>query len=141
MAEKEFFVDIVSPSKKIFSGNAISFTAPGLNGGFQVLLNHTEFLTPISVGEIELVIDPDTIHHYATSGGFVEVHNNKIIVLAETIERSDDIDTKRAQESLDRAEKRVHDHSKEVDMLRAWMALSKAKNRLKIADRYQHSAK
>jgi F-type H+-transporting ATPase subunit epsilon len=139
MAEKEFFVDIVSPSKKIFSGNAISFTAPGVNGGFQVLQNHTEFLTPITIGEIKLVIDPDTVHYYSTSGGFVEVHNNQIIVLAETIERSEDIDLKRAQAAFERAEKRVRDHSPEVDMLRAWMALSKAKNRLKTAEKHQHS--
>jgi F-type H+-transporting ATPase subunit epsilon len=137
MADKSFFVDIVSPAKKIFSGKAISFSAPGFSGGFQVLNNHTEFLTPIDVGEVKLVIDPETTYHYATSGGIVEVHDNKIIVLAETIERSDEIDLQRAQGAVERAEKRIHESSKEIDMTRAWVAMSKARNRLKIAERYK----
>jgi F-type H+-transporting ATPase subunit epsilon len=137
MTDKSFFVDIVSPSKKIYSGKAISFSAPGFCGGFQVLNNHTEFLTPITVGEIKLVVDPETVYHYSISGGIVEVHDNKIIVLAETIERSDEIDLKRAHDAVERAEKRIHEGSKEIDMTRAWMALNKARNRLKLVEKYK----
>jgi F-type H+-transporting ATPase subunit epsilon len=136
MAEKTFHIDIVSPSKKVYSGDVISVSAPGICGGFQILYNHTEFLTPVTFGEIKVDIDPETHQHYAISGGIVEVHNNKVIVLAETIERSDEIDASRAQQALDRAEKRIRDKSPEVDKLRAWMSLNKAKTRMKIAEKY-----
>jgi F-type H+-transporting ATPase subunit epsilon len=137
MAEKLFHVDIVSPSRKIFSGDVISVSAPGICGGFQILYNHAEFLTPVTFGEIKVDLNAETHQHYAISGGIVEVHNNNVIILAETIERSDEIDTSRAQQSLDRAEKRIHDQTPEVDKVRAWIAVNKAKNRLKIAEKYR----
>ena len=136
MAEKTFHIDIVSPSKKVFSGDVISVSAPGICGGFQVLYNHTEFLTPVTFGEIKVDINTETHQHYAISGGIVEVHNNNVIVLAETIERSDEIDTSRAQEALNRAERRVHEKGQEIDKVRAWISLSKARNRIKIAEKY-----
>jgi F-type H+-transporting ATPase subunit epsilon len=72
---------------------------------------------------------------YATSGGFVEVHENKVMMLAETAERSDEIDVTRAEVARERARKRLAEKNAGTDFDRARLALFRAMNRLKVADR------
>jgi F-type H+-transporting ATPase subunit epsilon len=64
----------------------------------------------------------------------VEVKENKVILLAETAERSDEIDVQRAEAARDRARKRLAKKSAEIDTDRARLALFRAMNRLKVAD-------
>jgi F-type H+-transporting ATPase subunit epsilon len=110
-----------------------SFTAPGVDGGFQVLKNHAPLLSAISVGEVKLTNLSGQEFKYATSGGFVEVHENKVVMLAETAERSDQIDVQRATSARERAQKRLEEKQTEIDVARARIALLKALNRLKIS--------
>ena len=135
MADKSFKLEIVTPKKIVFSGDVISFSAPGVMGGFQVLRSHAPLLSNIAVGEVKLVDVSGTESHYATSGGFVEVHENKVMLLAETAERSDEIDVQRAESARDRARTRLKEKAEEVDIDRARLALYRAMNRLKVADR------
>ncbi len=71
--------------------------------------------------------------HYAISGGFVEVRENNILLLAETAERIDEIDEERAIASRDRAKKRMTERKPDIDFERARLAFYRAINRLKIA--------
>jgi F-type H+-transporting ATPase subunit epsilon len=134
MAEKAFTLEIVTPKKLVFSGEITSFSAPGVVGGFQVLKNHAPLLSSIGVGEVKLVDLAGNESRYAASGGVVEVHDNKVVMLAETAERSDEIDVVRAQAALDRARKRLAEKKSEIDVDRARLALFRALNRLKVAD-------
>ncbi len=133
MAEKKFQLDIVTPSRTVFSGEVQSFTAPGVMGSFQVLFNHAPLLSSIGVGEVKITEANGTKLHFATSGGFVEVKSNKVILLAESCERSDDINTERAEKSKTRATERLANKTKDVDVDRAQLALFRSLNRLKIA--------
>lgn len=134
MAEKVFKLEIVTPKKIVFSGDVISFSAPGVVGGFQVLKSHAPLLSSIAVGEVKLVDISGHEWRYATSGGFVEVHDNKVIMLAETAERSDEIDVVRAEAARERARKRLAEKAEKTDIDRARLALFRAMNRLKVAD-------
>jgi F-type H+-transporting ATPase subunit epsilon len=134
MADKSYKLEIVTPKKVVFSGDVLSFSAPGVLGGFQVLRSHAPLLSNISVGEVKVVDLEGKEFRYATSGGVVEVKENKVILLAETAERSDEIDVQRAEEARDRARKRLAKKSAEIDMDRARLALFRAMNRLKVAD-------
>jgi F-type H+-transporting ATPase subunit epsilon len=134
MAEKSYKLEIVTPKQILFSGEVTSFTAPGVLGGFQVLRSHAPLLSNISVGEVKLVDAEGNEHRYATSGGVVEVKDNKVILLAETAERSDEIDVERAEAARDRARKRLAKKSAEVDADRARLALFRALNRLKVSN-------
>ena len=79
------------------------------------------------------IIDPTGGEsRYATSGGFVEVNNNNVVLLAETAERSDQIDVQRAEKAKERATQRLQEKER-VDEERARVALARALNRLKIA--------
>lgn len=136
MAEsKSFSLDIVTPSATVFSGIVQSFSAPGIVGGFQVLHNHAPLMSEIGVGEIKVVDDAGKQTRFATSGGFVEVRDNKVVMLAETAERSDLIDTERAKRAKDRAAARIAEKNSALNEERAHVALARALNRLKIASK------
>jgi F-type H+-transporting ATPase subunit epsilon len=96
MSEKTFKLDIVTPARIVFSGDVVSFSAPGVIGGFQILYNHAPMLAEIGVGEIKFKNPNNQEYFYATSGGYVDVVNNRVTLLAETVERADEIDTARA---------------------------------------------
>ena len=131
---KELKVEIVTPSKIAFDGNVNSITIPGTKGTFQVLFNHAPLMSSFEVGFIKIENESGNSTNYATSGGTVEVLNNKVIVLAESFESNEDIDLKRAEEALDRAKKRIKKESGEsnIDFDRAELALKRAINRIKL---------
>src|SRR5512137_2935735 len=104
MEDKRFRLEIITPKRTVFSSDVVSFSAPGVMGGFQVLHSHAAMMSSLTVGEIKVVEPDGTEFRYATSGGFVEVRNNVVIVLAETAERADEIDSARAQKSRERAQ-------------------------------------
>jgi F-type H+-transporting ATPase subunit epsilon len=135
MYEKPFTLEIIAPDRVVFSGEATSFSAPGIEGGFQVLVNHAPLVSALDVGELKVknIAGADT--RYAASGGFVEVRNNTVIVLAESAERADEIDIQRATAARDRAERRLRSREKDIDLERARAALYRALNRLRIASK------
>jgi F-type H+-transporting ATPase subunit epsilon len=111
----------------------VSFSAPGVAGGFQVLKSHAPLLSNIAIGQVKLIDASGKEIHYATSGGFVEVHENMVVMLAETAERSDEIDVSRAEEARTRAQSRLAKKGADTDVERARLALHRAVNRLKVA--------
>ena len=131
--EKQFDLEIVTPQRTVFKGHVQSVSAPGALGGFQVLVNHAPLLSSLRVGEVKLVDTAGSESRYATSGGFVEVRQNVVTLLAETAERSDEIDVRRATAARERSEERMKKKTAEVDLDRARFALLRAINRLKIA--------
>ncbi len=133
MAEKTFALEIVSPKKVVYSGGVTSFSAPGVIGGFQVLYNHAPLLSAIGIGEVKVREAAGTELHYATAGGFVDVVNNKVTMLAESAERVAEIDTARAEAARDRALNRISEREPDTDIDRARVALARALNRLRIA--------
>jgi len=134
MAEKTLQLDIVTPERLVFSGAVNSIMAPGTEGYFQILPGHTIFISTLQIGEIQVKRD-NTLDYYATSGGFVEVHADRITVLAETAERANEIDTQRAQAAKERAEKRLKSADKTVDVDRARLSLFRALNRIRVSVR------
>jgi len=132
--DKKFTLEILTPACIVYSGEATYLRAPGIEGSFGVLANHIPFLTALDIGEIEVEIG-NKKRFFATSGGFIEVLNNTISVLAETAEAAEEIDIQRAKQAKERAEKRLHEHSAEVNVARARAALARALTRLKVASK------
>jgi F-type H+-transporting ATPase subunit epsilon len=131
---KELLVEIITPSKMAYNGKVKSISLPGTLGNFQVLYNHAPLLSTIEVGHIKIVDLNDIETEYTTSGGSVEVLNNKILVLADSFESKEEIDIERAENALKRAKERLANRNKEkIDELRAEVALQRAINRIKFA--------
>ncbi len=133
MSEHLIQLDIVTPAKIIFSDEVKSFSAPGSDGSFQILPRHAAFISSIVPGPVKFVTKENDTRRFATSGGTVEVHDNKITMLAESIEATDEIDIARAEEAKQRAIKRIESDEPGVDKERAKAALLRAINRLKLA--------
>lgn len=134
--EKELLVEIVTPEKVAFSGKATLVVVPGAAGelGFQPL--HAPLAALLTVGEVRLTFADSSKEFVAISGGYVKVFEDKVTIMAETAEKSSEIDMKRAGEALDRARDQLEQGSgEEIDLLRAQLALRKAEARLKVAEK------
>jgi len=129
---KTFEIDIVTPTKTIKEENIEYFRAPSKDGLFGVKYGHADATIALDIGEIKIVKEGKE-KFYSSSGGFADITDNKVEVLVETIEFSSDIDSVRAQKSLDRANDRLKD--KAMDEKRASISLQKALNRLKVSKR------
>lgn len=129
---KTFLLEIVTPERKAFSERVNAIIAPGEEGYFGVLPGHTPFLTSLKIGDVKIEIG-DKTKHYAISGGFAEVFSGGVRVLAETAEEAAEIDSERAKQSKDRAERRLAQSRREIDVERAQFALARAANRLKVS--------
>lgn len=134
MFDKPYKLEIVTPRKIIFSGEVLSFSAPGVTGGFQVLFDHAPLLSETGIGVIKLTAKDEQEIRYATSGGFVEVKDNSVTMIAETIEIVEEIDVARAESARERALKRIQDRKPGTDLIRAEAALQRALNRIRIAN-------
>lgn len=133
MEEKLFQLDIVTPRKIIFSDTVTSVSVPGELGGFQVLVSHAPLLSSLVIGEIKIIDKNGSMLRYSTTGGFLEVRDNKVILLAETAEKASEIDIKRAEAAQKRAKDRLHNRESGTDLVRAEIALQRALNRLRVA--------
>ena len=133
MYEKPFSLEIIAPNGVIFQGEVTSVGAPGTLGRFQVLFNHAPLLSSLVPGPIHVrgTDGKDTV--FASGGGFLEVRDNKVVVLAESAERPDEIDVERARRAKERAELLLRSSDPDVDEIRAQLALARAKNRLRVA--------
>ncbi len=132
MLGKQFDLEIVTPRRIVFNGRIESISAPGAVGSFQVLYSHAPLLSSLKIGEVKVVDSQGSETRYATSGGFVEVRSNKVVMLAETAERTDEIDVERAKASMARARTRLSEKRPGTDVERAQLALLRALNRLKV---------
>ncbi len=91
-------------------------------------------VTQINIGSLVFEVD-GTKKEMATSGGYLEVQQNNISIIAETAEWPEDIEINRAREAEQRARRRLENTGEDINMDRAKLALARALNRLKVASR------
>jgi F-type H+-transporting ATPase subunit epsilon len=132
MAEK-MKLEIVTPYSKVLDQLVDEVTATGKLGEFGVLPGHAPFLTSLNIGELCYKTDGVAVC-MALNWGYFEVQDDKIIVLVETAERSDEIDLERAKAALGRAEdalKKLTPEDKQFKVYEA--ALERALIRMQVA--------
>ena len=76
-------IEIISPSKKLFSGDAVSITVPSSNGTFTILKNHAPIVAVLKKGKILITTTSGTKSNIDILGGVVEIHNNKVVACVE----------------------------------------------------------
>jgi F-type H+-transporting ATPase subunit epsilon len=130
-------LELATPSRLVVSAEVDEVVAPGSLGYFGVLPGHAPLLATLGIGEVTYRIGREE-YHVAVSGGFAEVRNDKVIILADAAETPADIDRARAEQARDRAEARLAGRGQdEVDYARAGAALARALTRLQVAGRGQ----
>lgn len=76
-------LDILTPERKVFSGQVYGILLPGIEGSFELLENHAPIIAALGKGKMKVLKDKTTSEIYEISGGFVEMLNNKASVLIE----------------------------------------------------------
>jgi F-type H+-transporting ATPase subunit epsilon len=131
MARANLLVEIVSPDGAVFRGEAMRFRAPGVEGQFEVLRGHAPLLAATGIGTVHVTTADGQIVSFVTDGGFVEVLDDHVVMLAETAEPASDIDVERARAAEDRARERIEAAESPAERAEAQAELDKARNRLR----------
>ena len=129
----EIRLDIVTPDRLVAHDEVTAVTIPGKNGYLGILPGHAPLLTELAPGELEYT-SHSAKHVLAVNWGFAEVLGDRVIVLAQSAERAEEIDVVRAEKAKARAEdrlKRLDDPA--VDRERARESLTRAMARLEAA--------
>jgi F-type H+-transporting ATPase subunit epsilon len=133
MADRTFTVDIVTPERVLLRDEAVSLTAPGVEGSFGILANHAPMLAELGIGELRYRRADGREQFLAVGGGFLQVFNNEVSVLAEAAERAEEIDVDRARLARERARTALSAAEGGYDTNQA--AYERAANRLFVAER------
>lgn len=127
-------VEIVTPRRELFSGEVQMITLPGVDGQMGIMGQHAPLMTILDIGEIVLHRPSEENVYIAVTGGVVEVRPDKVIVLARSAERADEIDVSRAEAALRLAEESKENRPAE-ERRPVELALRRSQVRLKVAQR------
>jgi F-type H+-transporting ATPase subunit epsilon len=128
-----FTLEIVTPAHLVVREAVNEAQIPVRGGYIGVLPGHTPLLAEMGIGELSYHVG-NNVHSSTAIGGFVEVLSDRVIVLADTAERADEIDVARAQAARDRALKRLATpNDPTTDWKRVEEALERAQARLQVA--------
>jgi F-type H+-transporting ATPase subunit epsilon len=129
-------LEVATPTRLVLSEQVDEVVAPGSLGYFGVLPGHAPFLTTLGVGELTYRQNREE-RHLAVAGGFAEVRDDKVIILADTAEFPEEIDVTRAERARARAEQRLLGRGTEtdIDWERVGRSLARAQMRLAAASR------
>ena len=134
MADK-FKLNIISPEKKFLEGDCEFLEFVSTEGELGVYAKHIPLTTILEPGVLRIKTDGN-VREAALHDGFVQIQKDKVTVLAESCEWPDEIDANRDRKAKERAERRLTSGSKEVDMVRAELALKKALIRIDLAGKH-----
>ncbi len=133
MAEK-LTLDIVTPYGHVFTEEVDEIVAVGTEGEFGVLPDHAPFLTTLEIGMLTIKNGSESRYFFVNSG-YAEVGPDKVTVLADSAEKSEDIDVERAIEAKKRAEDRLKQVEK-IDEARATVSLKRSVMRSQVAQKH-----
>jgi F-type H+-transporting ATPase subunit epsilon len=132
-AEMPLKLDIVTIEKQAFSGDVDMVIAPGAEGELGILPRHAALITALSEGELRFKQGEEE-HVFAIGGGYLEVLDDVVTVLADSAERAAEIDIARAEEARARAERMLKEGPADpVDRKIIEGALRRSKVRLRVA--------
>jgi F-type H+-transporting ATPase subunit epsilon len=80
-------LDILTPEKKIYEGDVYGVYLPGVQGYFEILDKHAPMVAALGEGEMKILTDKKNTELYTIQGGFLEMNNNKAVVLIEGAEK------------------------------------------------------
>jgi F-type H+-transporting ATPase subunit epsilon len=129
----ELQLEVVTPERRVLAEAVNSVTVPGRNGEMQILPGHAALISELQTGVLAYNQGgtPQQLH---VSGGFIEVNNDKVSVLAEIAERPEEIDAARARLAREHTEKQLSSWSgSEEDFEKARAKLERSMVRLQLA--------
>jgi F-type H+-transporting ATPase subunit epsilon len=77
------YLEIITPDKKLFEGEAKALTVPGSDGSLGILNNHAPMIASLKKGKVKVTTDKTEVKFFEVNGGVIEVLKNKVVVLVE----------------------------------------------------------
>lgn len=127
-------LEIITAEGQVYSDEVDVVVAPGIEGQLGILPHHAPLMTVLQPGE--LMVRKDGVESYlVVTGGFMEVLGNKVTILADAAENSEEIDEQRAQAAVERAQERIRHRGSDVQLEEALHSLRRAQVRVGVARR------
>lgn len=132
-------LEVVTAERLVLEDNGIDVViAPGAAGELAILPEHAPLITPLVPGELRVRKGNDE-SAYFVAGGFLEVLNDKVTILADAAEHAEEIDVARAEEARRRAQESLARRHEQPDVAAAEAALRRSLLRLRVAERRRRS--
>ncbi|MEW6173663.1 MAG: F0F1 ATP synthase subunit epsilon, partial [Bacillota bacterium] len=125
---------IITPERVVYDGDARFVVVPGTEGDLGILPHHAPLITLLKTGLVRIAHEAAE-SRFVITGGLLEIHENRVILLTGAAEHPEDIDLERAEAARERAERRLAARGPDVDFERARAALMRAVARLKTGPR------
>jgi F-type H+-transporting ATPase subunit epsilon len=135
-------LELVAPAGRVFEGEVEMVVLPATTGELGILPRHAPLVAQLSIGKLRVLKPGGEWVAFAVAEGFAKIQSNQVIVLADAAEEASQIDVARVQKSIERADQRLEmlrlgtvPEGDDVDPYREQLALKRAHNRLKVAER------
>ena len=125
-------LEIVTPTRILDEGQVSYVRCPGVDGSFGVMANHIEGIIVLDIGEVKVRKDSQD-EYLSISGGYAEIMEDRLELLVESVEKSSEIDSERAEMSMKRARTRKSEQDPELNEARISASLARALNRLRVS--------
>ena len=133
-SDRTLLLQVVTPDRVVLEERTTSLRAPGVLGSFGILYNHAPFISQLAIGELRYRATDGRSRRIAVSGGFLQVSDNRVTLLADTAERADEIDLTRARQAVERARSARQLGASGDQLLALDRDLERAMNRPRIAE-------
>ncbi len=127
-------LEIITAERRVFADDVDIVVAPGTEGQLGILPRHAPLMTALQPGEIMFRKNGETTY-LAVTGGFMEVMGDRVTILADAAERSDEIDEARALAAVERAKQQLSRRESNLQLQEASVAMRRAQARLHVAQR------
>jgi F-type H+-transporting ATPase subunit epsilon len=131
-------LEIITAERLVYSDDVDVVVAPGIEGQLGILPHHAPLMTALQPGEL-MVRKNGEESYLAVSGGFMEVLGNRVTILADAAESSDEIDEQRSQQAVERARERLEKREEDIELEQALSSLRRAQARLNVVRRRRRS--
>lgn len=135
----DFHVKIISSNRTFYEGVCHCLILPAVDGEMAVMAHHESEIVAVKAGEMRFQVTEDGPWEAAVVGqGFCEIANNRVMLLADTIEKPEEIDRIRAQEALERAKERLRQKQSLQEYHRSQATLARAMARITAASKHKN---
>lgn len=133
----KFFLKVISSNRIFYEGFCTCLIIPAVDGEQAIMAHHEEVIVAVDNGEMRMQTKEGGEWSHAVLGkGFCMVANNRVTVLADTVERPEEVDANRAKEALERAQERLRQKQSIQEYHMTQAAMARALTRLKETEKF-----
>ena len=113
--ERTLLCEIVTPERILYRNEVRMVVAPTIDGEIGIMPLHAPLVSALNPGEIRVMYGDDKVEWFAISGGYIQIHEDKVIVLADQAEIASQIDVERARQALEHTKRRMDELPPEAE--------------------------